>query len=73
MKKLQFLNELENLLEVPLNTLSNDTKLSSLLLWDSMAKLSLIVLLSDNFKLKISSQQLNEFKTVNDILTFCNL
>jgi acyl carrier protein len=65
--------ELETLLDVEPNTLKRETILSSLSQWDSMAKLSLIVLLSDNFKLKISSQQLNEFKTVDDILKFCKL
>jgi acyl carrier protein len=73
MNKEKFLNELASILDVDANILKKDTKLNSLSQWDSMAKLSLIVLLADNFKLKITSQQLNEFKIVNDILTYCNL
>lgn len=68
-----FLNELESLLELPSDTLKMEVLLSSLTQWDSMAKLSLIVFISENFNLKISSQELNNFKTIQDIAKFCGL
>lgn len=73
MNKKQFLNELESILDINSGTLEEGTVLTKLSQWDSMAKLSLIVLLSESFSLKISSQELNNFKIVNDILKFCNL
>jgi acyl carrier protein len=73
MNKIELMNELENLLELPLNSMSEDTVLNTILLWDSMAKLSLIVLLADNFNLRLTSQKVNSFIIVNDILKVCNL
>jgi acyl carrier protein len=73
MNKKQFMNELESILDISSETLKESTILATLSQWDSMAKLSLIVLLSESFNLKISSQELNHFKVVNDILKFCSL
>lgn len=38
--------------------------------WDSMAKLSLIVAMEDEFGKKLSGDQIRAMKTVQDILTY---
>lgn len=38
--------------------------------WDSMSKLSLIVLMDDEFGKKLTGEQIHSFKTIGDILTF---
>jgi acyl carrier protein len=71
MEKNEFLAELESLLELPQKSLNMKVFLATLSQWDSMAKLTLIVFISEKFNLKISSKQLNNFKTVQDIADFC--
>jgi len=66
-KKLELLEET---LELDEGTLKVDTVLADLEEWDSMAKLSLIVLMKDEFDKKLSGEQIREFKTVRDILDF---
>ena len=73
MEKTEFLIELEGLLDLPPKSLKMKVVLGTLSQWDSMAKLTLIVFISEKFKLKISSEQLNNFKTVQDIANFCGL
>jgi acyl carrier protein len=36
--------------------------------WDSMSKLSLIVLMSDEFGKKLSGDEIDKFNTIGDIL-----
>ena len=47
-----------------------ETKLSTVDEFDSMAKLSLIVISDEEFGKKLTGEQLREFKTIGDILTF---
>lgn len=61
---------LEDMLELENGTLSAETELVSVDEYDSMAKLSLIVLMDDEFNKKLSGEQIREFKTVQDILNF---
>ena len=61
---------LEDMLELDNGTLSADTELSSIEEYDSMAKLSLIVMMDDEFNKKLTGEQILEFKTVEDILNF---
>lgn len=61
---------LEDMLELESGTLSSDTELSSIEEYDSMAKLSLIVLMDDEFNKKLTGEQIRVFKTVGDILAF---
>lgn len=46
------------------------TELESLEEWDSMAKLSLIVMCDDEFGRKLTADGIKGFKTVQDILDF---
>ncbi|HEX2925415.1 MAG TPA: acyl carrier protein [Ruminiclostridium sp.] len=62
------LNILEDLLNVPIDTLKEDTLLQDLSEWDSIAVISLIAMFDDEFGKQIYSQQIKSFKTVKDII-----
>lgn len=70
MTKQEILNALEDALDVDLNSLSLDTVLDELDEYDSMAKLTIIVLADDDFNKKLTGEQVREFKTVGDIVEF---
>lgn len=59
---------LEDMLELDAGSLSMDTQLSSIDEYDSMAKLSLIVLFDEEFGKKLTGEQLRTFLTVGDVV-----
>lgn len=61
---------LEDMLELDCGVLVPETLLSSVDEYDSMAKLSLIVLMDEECGKKLTGEQIREFKTVGDILNF---
>ena len=61
---------LEEMLEIEKGTLEESTLLSDIDEWDSMAALSLIVLMDENFGKKLTGAQIKNFKTFKDILDF---
>lgn len=61
---------LEDMLELDGGSLTPETVLADVEEYDSMAKLSLIVLMDDEFSKKLTGEQIREFKTVQDILDF---
>lgn len=61
---------LEETLELDENTLTEETLLSEVPEFDSMAKLTLIVLCDDEFNKKLTGEKIKEFKSVRDILDF---
>ena len=61
---------LEETLELDANSLTEETVLADVEEFDSMGKLSLIVLCDDEFGKKLSGEELSGFKTVKDILDF---
>ena len=61
---------LEEVLEMDEGTLSADMQLEELEQWDSMAKLSVIVLMDDEFGKELSGDQIKKFVKVQDILDF---
>lgn len=61
---------LEETLELDANSLTEETVLADVEEFDSMSKLSLIVLCDDEFGKKLSGEELSGFKTVKDILDF---
>ncbi len=63
---------LEDLLDVDEGTLSPETSLDEIEEYDSMTKLSLIVMAEDDFGIKLDSATLKSFKTVGDILAVLN-
>jgi len=72
MTKEEILNALEDALDVDQNSLTTDMSLSDLEAYDSMAKLSVIVLADDDFGKKLTGEQMRDFKTVGDIVDFLN-
>jgi len=63
---------IEEALELDENTLNEETLLADVPEYDSMAKLTLIVLCDDEFNKKLTGEQIKEFKSVKDILDFMN-
>ncbi len=61
---------LTDMLEIEKNSITEDTLLTSINEYDSMAKLSLIVLMDDEFGKKLTGEQIRGFKKVKDILDF---
>lgn len=61
---------LEDMLELDANTLTLETELSAIEEYDSMAKLSLIVLMDEECGKKLTGEQIRAFKTVQDVLDF---
>ncbi len=59
---------LEETLEVDEGTLMPETMLDDVDEYDSMAKLSLIVMMEDEFGVKLDSDTVKGFMTVSDIL-----
>lgn len=59
---------LEETWEMDEGTLTAETLLSDVDEYDSMAKLSLIVMMEDEFNVKLDSETVRGFKTVGDIL-----
>ena len=59
---------LEDMLELEAGTLTPETELTSVDEYDSMAKLSLIVLFDEEFNKKLTGEEIRTFKTVGDIL-----
>ena len=66
-KKLELLEEV---MELDAGTLKADMVLDDIVEYNSMAKLSLIVLMSDEFDKKLTNDQIKSFVTVQDILDY---
>lgn len=58
---------LEDMMDLDEGTLSPDTVLDDLEEWDSMSKLSLVVLAKKSFSKDLDVKDVREFKTVADI------
>lgn len=61
---------LEDMLELDGGSLKPEMELKDIAEYDSMAKLSLIVMLDEECGKKLTGEQIREFKTVKDILDF---
>jgi acyl carrier protein len=61
---------LEEAFEMEEGVLAADMVLEDIEEYNSMAKLALIVLMSDEFNKKLTSDQIKAFKTVQDIMDF---
>jgi acyl carrier protein len=64
------INLIEDALEIEINTLKEDTLLNDLPEYNSMAKLSIIILCDDEFGKKLTGEQIRQFVTVGDIVSF---
>lgn len=61
---------LEDMFEMEEGTITEKTELTDIEEWDSMAKLSLIVLMDEEFNKKLTGNQIKEFASIRDILDF---
>lgn len=69
MKEKEIIIKLADLLNVDQDVLKPETELESIDSWDSLAALSLIVLLEDEFNLTdVDGQTIKAFKTIQDII-----
>ncbi|WP_158770764.1 acyl carrier protein [Paraglaciecola sp. L1A13] len=68
MNKQEFLNSLEEILELDENTLKGDEVLMEIEQWDSLAFLSVIAMADENFDIIIEGSQLEEIKSVADLV-----
>ena len=59
---------IEDVLEVEAGSINKDSILADIEEYDSLKKLSLLIMLEDNFDIKLSSSQLSGFVKVSDIL-----
>lgn len=59
---------LEDMLELEAGSLNDETILTSINEYDSMAKLSLIVLFDEECDKKLTGEQIRSFKTIGDIV-----
>ena len=63
---------LEDMLELDEGDLNADMALDDIDEYDSMAKLSLIVLMEDEFGVKLTGDVIKGFETVGDIIALMN-
>ena len=68
MTRSEFTEEFANILSVSPEALQPDTEMSSIEEWDSVAYLSAMVLIDDNFGIKIRPEGISSAKTFGDIL-----
>ena len=61
---------LEEVMELDEGSLDPDMKLKEIEEYDSMVKLSLVVLMNDEFGKKITVKEINNFVTVRDVIDF---
>ena len=61
---------LEEMFQMDEGTLSADMKLDDIEEWDSMTKLSLIVLMDEEFDKTLVSSDIKNFVTIQDILDY---
>ena len=64
------LHMIEDVPELDENTLTPEMVLADIEEYDSMSKLSLIVMIDDECHKKLTGEQLREFVTVQDVLDF---
>ena len=70
MDKKEKLALLEEAFDVDEGALGEDMKLDEIEEYDSMTKLSLIVLMEEEFGKQLTGEEIKEFKTIQDILDF---
>lgn len=70
MKKKEFIKQLSEFCEFSESDFSSDTKLKSIDGYDSMAIMSMIAFIDENFNMKITATQIN---SLNDFESLINL
>lgn len=68
MNRKEFLNALEDILELDADTLTGDEVLLEIDQWDSLAFLSVIAMADEHFNIVIQGDKLEKIKTVEDLV-----
>lgn len=68
MNRQNFLNKLEEILELDDNTLNGDENLLDMSEWDSLAYLSVIAMADEEFNIIIEGKKLENVKFVSDLI-----
>jgi acyl carrier protein len=66
----EIVNLIEDTLEMDIDSLTENTMLKDISEYDSMAKLSIIVLADDDFSKKLTGEIMRNFVTIGDIVNF---
>lgn len=64
------MEKLAEVMDMEVEELSAEQLLADLECWDSMTRLSLIVMMDDEFDKTLSGEQIRAFQTVQDILDY---
>lgn len=64
----KFMQELEEILDLPAGSLNEASDFKELPEWDSLAALSVLVMIEDNYKMMIDPSLLENSKTVGELL-----
>lgn len=67
MKKYQFYAEIEEILEIPPNTLKGAELLQSLENWDSLAVMGFIAMVDKNFNFTLEAKKISRCQTVDEL------
>ncbi|MGV3616332.1 MAG: acyl carrier protein [Fimbriimonas sp.] len=67
MTKAQFINEIEEILELDPGTLTGEEKLNELESWDSLAVLSFIAMADEKLGLTLSGSQIAKSETIDGL------
>lgn len=73
MRKPEFLNELEGLLEVPRGSLTGAEELASLQSWDSLAVLAYIALVDSKCGTVVPANKIVDCTTVDDLVSLAGV
>ena len=63
----EFLNNIEEILEIDENTLTGSELLDDLEDWDSLAVMGFIAMVDTHFSQTIEAKKINQCKTINDL------
>ena len=62
--------KLEEIMELDEGTLTEETSLDDVAEWDSIAAISYIALLDEEYGVSITAKEINSFKTVADAISY---
>ena len=71
MEMVQFLREMEEILDMPNLTITEQTHLADCESWDSLAMLTFAVMASERFARELSGRSLRDVATVGELYNLC--
>ena len=66
----KFIDLFAEALDIDASTLTTDTEFRTLPEWDSMAYLSIIAMLDEEYEIQIENEEFKTLKTLNDIINY---